>query len=74
MKIVVGLRHGAGNFNFEIDWSEDELFKRFQSANAENGVFDLTDMKGERVLIPASSIAYISVPKVEERRVGFVRA
>lgn len=74
MKIVVGLRHGAGTFNFDVDWSDAEVLDRLSGATTENKVLDLTDVKGERMLIPASSIAYISVPKEEERKVGFVRA
>lgn len=73
MKFQIGLRHGGGQLSFETGLSQDQLRAQYQAARAENGLLDFTDTRGERVLLPADSIAYLLIPAERETRVGFGR-
>lgn len=73
MKIVIGLRHGGGQLSFELDWKEEDLVSELQKIRESDGLLDFSDVKGDRVLLPADSIGYILVPTETERRVGFGR-
>ncbi len=73
MRIQIGLRHGGGLLNFEVEQTADQFVEYLDSIRSGNGVIDLTDAKGDRSLVPFDSVAYISIPSDRNVRVGFAR-
>ncbi len=71
MNIVIGVRDSARELPLEIDIDEAALVRTIEHAIASGGVVSLTDMKGDRVLVPAAAIAYVQIARKSDRRVGF---
>ena len=62
MKVTFNLRSGVGTLSLEIAGNEDEIMAQVKEAIETNSILDLTDTKGDRVVIPASMIGYVLVP------------
>lgn len=74
MKFQIGLHHGGGQLTFETTLDSNELIQQLETARTNNGLLDFTDTKGDRILIPADSVAYLLIPSERETKVGFGRA
>ena len=74
MKVTFNLRSGVGTLSLEVGGNEDEIMAQVKEAIETNSILDLTDTKGDRVVIPASMIGYVLVPTSQSHRVGFGRA
>lgn len=72
MKVTFNLRSGVGTLSLEIAGNEDEIMAQVKEAIETNSILDLTDTKGDRVVIPASMIGYVLVPTSQSHR-GRVR-
>ena len=72
MEVKVGVKGVARELVIETDLAPDEVAAIVQgcSSDAET-VFDLTDSRGRRVLVPADKLAYVEIGEQETRRVGF---
>jgi hypothetical protein len=71
VEVKVGIQMAPRELVIETDDSDD-ISGRLDDALAENnGVFSLTDSRGNKVLIPASKIAYVEIGSVQSRRMGF---
>ncbi|MFV0425905.1 MAG: DUF3107 domain-containing protein [Beutenbergiaceae bacterium] len=77
MEITIGVRDVPRELSVEINGEADEVvtqvseaLKRAAAGDA-GAVLDLTDERGNRVLVPASSLGYVQIGAQEPRRVGF---
>lgn len=73
MKLVLNLRDGIPPLALDIEGDEDSVLETVKNAINKGEILDLTDSKGERVLIPASAIGYALVPSRKSSPVGFGR-
>lgn len=73
MKLILNLRSGLAPLTLELSGSEEEVLQQVREAIEGNSVLDLTDARGERVIVPASVIGYATVPSRETHPVGFGR-
>ncbi|MPV51079.1 DUF3107 domain-containing protein [Pseudactinotalea sp. HY158] len=78
MRITIGVQNVARELNVELDDSTggatDPAAVAAQVSEAvatEDGVLDLTDAKGNRIIVPARSLAYVHVGVDEQRFIGF---
>lgn len=77
MEITIGVRDIQRELSLEVDGDADALAADVSAAIAKaadgdvNAVLDLTDTKGNRVLVPAAALAYVQIGAQETRRVGF---
>ncbi|WP_099331533.1 DUF3107 domain-containing protein [Actinomyces minihominis] len=74
MKITFNLRSGIGALTLELAGDEEEIMERIKTAIEHGTILDLTDVKGDRVVIPGQAIGYVLVPTSQSHRVGFGRA
>ena len=72
MEVKIGVQHAARDIVIDSASSADQVAKAVSDALAEdNGVLNLTDEKGRRVLVPVDKLAYVEIGEPEVRRVGF---
>jgi hypothetical protein len=77
VEITIGVRDIQRELSLEVDGDADALAADVSAAIAKaadgdaNAVLDLTDTKGNRVLVPAAALAYVQIGAQETRRVGF---
>ncbi|MGI8696930.1 MAG: DUF3107 domain-containing protein [Mycobacteriales bacterium] len=74
MEVKIGVEHSPRELTLESTQTPDEVKKAVQTAldGAGDGLLELVDEKGRRVIVPASRIAYVEIAESESRRVGFV--
>lgn len=72
MEVKLGIHNGARELVVDTDATGDEVRTLLTAAlSAEDGIFELADAKGRRVLVPGARIAYVEIGETAERRVGF---
>lgn len=72
MEIFIGIRDNTRQLALDVDISESELVSKVNEALVSaNGLLDLTDSKGQRLLVPARALGYVQIASKTERRVGF---
>lgn len=71
MEIKIGVQNLAREVVVEIDESPEDLKEQFRAALADNAVLELTDTKGNQVVIAAGAVAYIEIGTPNARPVGF---
>ena len=49
----------------------DEIRAMVEQAVSDNGVINITDVRGRQILVPVSTFSYIEIGPTEARRVGF---
>ncbi len=69
MQITIGMKNVARELTFEV--KEDIAERVTKALSGEEKVLDLTDDKGNRVLLSAKSLAYVQIGSDEQRFVGF---
>lgn len=74
MLVTVGLNNVAGQLSYEVEWTEEQLMDAWKDARQQGGFLDFTDVKGDRAVFAADSIAYVMVRTDRSRKVGFGRA
>lgn len=73
MKLTLNFRSALTPLTLDLPGSEDEILAHVKAAIENNEILDLTDTRGERVLVPARSIGYAVVPSPQTTPVGFGR-
>ncbi|WP_297741255.1 DUF3107 domain-containing protein [uncultured Tessaracoccus sp.] len=73
MEIKLGIAHVAREIALETQESPDEISNRLASAVESNGIFELADDKGRKILIPADRVGYVELGSPNARPVGFGR-
>ena len=71
MEVKIGVQYAARELVLESAQTPDEVTKLVAEAIKAEGVLQLQDEKGRRVLVPASKLAYVEIAENEQRRVGF---
>lgn len=72
MEITVGIQHVNREVTVETDLTLDDATKAVEAALAGNSLV-LNDVKGRRVVVPTSSIAYVELGSDTAHPVGFLR-
>lgn len=73
MKLVLNLRDGIPPLSLDVEGDEEAVLEAVRTAIENGEILDLTDSKGERVLVPADAIGYAMVPSRQATPVGFGR-
>lgn len=71
LEIKIGIEHSPREITLEVEQTADQLEKALNDAAAKGATLSLTDVKGRRVLLPATKITYIEIGEPTARRVGF---
>lgn len=71
MEIKIGITHIARELTFEADVTPDEVAAKVTEAVSNSALFDLTDEKGRRILVPGERIGYVDLGSPSARAVGF---
>ena len=71
MEVRIGIQDAVRELTLESTDSADELAKKVAAAVKADGLLDLVDAKGHRVVVPAGKLAYVEIAADEVRKVGF---
>lgn len=71
MEVKVGIVQAARELVVETTASQEDVKALLAAAVADGSVFELTDDKGRKVLVPVAQVAYVEIGEAGERRVGF---
>ena len=73
MDVRIGVLHSPKELSLELDSSPEDVTKALAKAlDQDNGVLWLEDVKGRRVGVPASQVAYVEVETAgSSKHVGF---
>ncbi len=71
MEVRIGVQQAARELVLESTDSPDSVAKKVSEAMKSEGVLDLVDDKGRRVVVPAAKLAYVEIAASESRKVGF---
>lgn len=72
VEVKIGVENSPRELSLTSKDGADKVYKSVAAAlSAGDGVLELTDDKGTRVLVPTAKIAYVEVGKPEGRKVGF---
>lgn len=72
MEVKIGVQYGGRELVLESAQSPEEVEQVVQAAIADSeGVLQLVDEKGRRVIVPVDKLAYVEIGE-EHRPVGFV--
>jgi len=69
VEITIGMKHVARELIFDVD--EDITDKVTKALSGEDKVLDITDDKGNRILLASEALAYVQVGSEQQRFVGF---
>ncbi len=73
MKVTINLRSGIGPLNLDLDGDEDQIFAQVKDAMTNGTLLDLTDTRGDRVIISGKMIGFVLSPTDTSHKVGFGR-
>lgn len=72
MEVKIGVHNANRELVIESAQSPEEVHKAVMTAvTGKDGVLDLADEKGRRVIIMANHLTYVEIGEPVERRVGF---
>ena len=72
MEIFIGIRDNTRQLALDVDMTENELMAKVNEALiSAHGVLDITDRKGQCILVSAHALGYVQIANKTERRVGF---
>ncbi len=72
VEVKIGIENSPRELSLTSKDGADKVYKAVSAALASgDGVLELLDEKGSRVLVPSAKIAYVEVGSAESRRVGF---
>jgi len=71
IEVKIGVQYSPREISLEVAHTADEIKAMVEKAVADNGVIDLTDVRGRQVLVPVSTFSYIEIGPPEARHVGF---
>ena len=71
VEITIGVQNVARELVVETDQAADKVSKDIVKALESGAPLELTDARGRRVIVPASTLAYVEIGGDETRRVGF---
>lgn len=69
------VRIGISDINRELQLrtkeTADEVLASLRTALTDGSLFEMTDEKGRRILVPAAKVAYLDLGPADTRPVGF---
>jgi len=71
VEVKVGIVQAARELVVETTATQEDVKALLNAAVADGSVFELTDDKGRKVLVPVTQVAYVEIGEAGERRVGF---
>ena len=71
MEVRIGIQEAARELVLESPDTPDAVAKKVAAALKADGLLDLVDDKGHRVVVPAAKLAYVEIAAAEVRKVGF---
>lgn len=71
MEVKIGITDVAREVTIETQASADEVVEALRQAVESSGLFELTDEKGRRVIMPAARVGYLDIGGASARAVGF---
>ena len=71
MEVRIGIQDAVRELTLESTDTPDEVAKKVAAALKADGLLDLVDEKGHRIVVPASKLAYVEIAAPEVRKVGF---
>ena len=71
MEVRIGIQQAARELVVDSADSADAVAKKVAEAIKSDGMLDLVDDKGRRVVVPAAKLAYVEIAPSEARKVGF---
>ena len=72
MEVKIGVQYAARELVLESVQTPAEVEKVVTEAlSDEDGVLNLVDDKGRRVIVPVSKVAYVEIAEAVTRKVGF---
>jgi hypothetical protein len=72
VEVKIGVQYAARELVLESVQTPDEVEKAVTEAlSDEDGVLNLVDDKGRRVIVPVSKVAYVEIAEAVTRKVGF---
>ena len=73
MEVKIGVQYSARELIVDSAQSADEVQKAVLDAvsKGDDGILDLVDDRGRRILVPVSKLTYVEIGEPESRRVGF---
>ena len=74
MEVKIGVQFAPRELVLESGQTPEEVLNAVSEALASNeGILQLTDEKGRKVLVPVAKLAYVEIAEATSRPVGFVR-
>ncbi len=71
MEVRIGVQQAARELVIESPDTPEAVSKKVAEALKADGLLELVDEKGHRVVVPAAKLAYIEIAAAEVRKVGF---
>ena len=71
MEVKIGITDVAREVTIDTQSSPDEVVDALRQAVEGSGLFELSDEKGRRVIIPASRVGYVAIGSTSTPAVGF---
>lgn len=72
MEVKIGVRNSGRELVLESSQSPDAVSKVVADAVADSdGVLQLVDEKGRKVIVPVAALGYVEIGPSEVRKVGF---
>lgn len=71
MEVKIGIADIPRELTVRTASEAEELINSLRDAVESGGLFELTDEKGRRVIVPAARVAYLDLGAADERPVGF---
>jgi len=71
VEVRIGIQQAARELVVDSADSADAVAKKVAEAIKSDGMLDLVDDKGRRVVVPAAKLAYVEIAPSEARKVGF---
>jgi hypothetical protein len=72
LEVKIGVQYAARELVLESVQTPAEVEKAVTEAlSGEDGVLNLVDDKGRRVIVPVGKIAYVEIAEAVTRKVGF---
>lgn len=72
MEVKIGIKGAARDLVLDTDLTPDEVASAVRACVGDSqGLLELADSKGRRILVPSDKLAYVEIGEQEGRRVGF---
>jgi hypothetical protein len=71
VEVRIGVQQAARELVIESPDTPEAVTKKVAEAVKADGLLEIVDEKGHRVVVPAAKLAYVEIAAAEVRKVGF---